>query len=182
MRKKTYAKKLDKIKYYYTSNPKLSNTIKAEKFLKEFRIKKYPINVVKLLTNMGFNIFLVNDLKYSSELMVVPSCRKESKTEKAIFISRQLSYEEKRVAIINELYYYLFYFDENIDLKYCHAITKSDSHTLNSFVSELLAPSNLISKYYKKYNKKFKYSSKLSIKNKVANHFEVPLELVENRL
>lgn len=114
--------------------------------------EKYPLPVVRLLSQMNFGLFRTRfENPNQSGLIAVdsalPEMNKLFSTDRIILVNEQDSTAHQRFTIVHELAHYIFDFDEAVQPTYYKAYLtteKSDPGELraNRFAAELLMPTD----------------------------------------
>lgn len=122
----------------------------AIELIKNIKINEYPVPIVSILNNLGFNIYVSNmpSPNISGFIYISPELREKHGTDRVIAVSENDSAERQRFTLAHELGHFIFDYDESSNADYfdTYDMIKKDKKRENvpsRFAAELLMPTSL---------------------------------------
>lgn len=153
----------------------------------------YPVPVVSLLSEMGFDLFRTFFKNHNQSGLVavdssLPEKNKAFRTNRIVLVNRKDSPAQQRFAIAHEIAHYIFDYDEAALATYYKAYLtteKNDAIELraNRFAAELLMPTNDFKARFNVYKADQKADFSLpDVITSLSQYFDVPAAAVQRRL
>lgn len=135
----------------------IENAVKiAKKIIASLGIKSFPIPIVKILREIGFDVRVADifEENISGFILIGQVVQDISGKDKAIGVSKYDSVERQRFTLAHEFAHYLFDFNENEDVEFfsTYDIEKADTDDEkipSRFAAEFLMPEEMFIKRYK---------------------------------
>ena len=158
----------------------------ANKILEKLKINTMPVDISKILTGLGFKIYVSDMFKgnISGMICISPDLKQSFDTDKIIIVSKEDNIGRQRFTLAHEFCHYIFDFNCKTMSSYVDAydINKADcdSEMVSSrFAAELLIPEKFfIDKIKKLHANKINYYDAVS---DLMDYFNVSKKSIEKR-